>query len=517
MVFRSSTICWISLAALCARPLDNACASDGGKRPIRMGSRGSIVAVHPGPAPAPSLAAFSSAAPHPEPRLAGFSPLVAITATNERSRDDIDYEHDLQLAYTCNPLALPSGAACGSLSPPAHTNYVVGILDSGAVVDLIAGSATFILGVDSYLTTNAIPIGGVGGTVNAFVTHPIGYYASGLGAVDGAGMLDTNALVGHSNTSLVAAPPIDCGNGEAVAAVIGTPFLAFYNSIISVDTPRRVVSDGQLFKSPDVIIEDPLFGLPQYDRLVAIEFGGFTPALTASYYPVLDPEDLITPLLPTQLSLSPLSIPLGGVFFATIQLREGPVGEGNPAQAIRVMVDTGAQSSIISPAVAANLSLPVQPDFTVDVCGVGGFETGKSAYYVDYVRMNALGGAMEFSNAPFVVLDLVSPEGDSLDGVLGMNFFWNRNIALQPSLTTSGFLHVSNPIAVAPCDLDVDQRVDLDDFLILDSCLAGPMNVAGPECRDADVDGSGTVDLADFRWVQSCYNGASAADPGCGP
>lgn len=489
-------------------------------RPIRLGSRGAIIATHPSPVTGQEVMA-SAGSPFPQPRLVGFSPLIAITATNERARKDIDYAHDLQAAYTCDPTTPPIPGVCGSLNAPATTNFVVGILDSGAVVDLAAGLAADRLGLyGPHMTNNAIPIGGVGGEVSALLSQPIGYYAAGLSAVSTHGSLDTSQLVGHTNVSAVVSPAIDCGNGEALIAVIGTPFLAFYTSFMWVDTPRRVIVEDFIYKSPDVQIRDPALGVPEeFDHSIPIVFGGPSPAVTtASYYPVLDPDDLITPMLPTQLSLSPLSFPLGGVFFTDVQLREGAPGDNNPVQTFRMMVDTGAQSSVISPAVAASLSLPRDPDFTIDVCGVGGLVPDQHAYYVDYTKLNALGGALEFSNAPFVVLDLMSPEGGSLDGVLGMNFFWNRNVAFEPSLTTSGFLHVSAPIPVAPADLDVDHQVNNDDHFAFVNCFSGMNAPLLPECLHADITADGRVGLDDFLWMTRCYNEpGQTADQACGP
>lgn len=489
-------------------------------RPARLGSRGSIVATRPGAAITAGVTASGNL--FPQPRLVGFSPLIAISATNEHSTKDIDYAHELQPAYLCDPDNPPTMETCGTLNAPAATNFVVGILDSGAVVDLVAGLAADRLGIfGPYMTTNSIPIGGVGGEVSALISHPIGYYAAGLSAVGEGGLLDTSQLVGHTNVSVVAAPAIDCGGGETIIAVIGTPFLAFYTSFMYVDTPRRVIVEDLIYKSPDVQIQSPLFGIPdEFAHSIPIVFGGPSPAVTtASYYPVVfDPEDLTTPMLPTQLSFTPVSLPFGGVFFTDVLLREGPAGNNNPVQAFRMMVDTGAQSSIISPAVAASLSLPRHPDFEIDVCGVGGVSPAEPAYYVDYVKLNALGGALEFSNAPFVVLDLMSPEGGSLDGVLGMNFFWNRNVAFEPSITTSGFVHVSAPIPVAPADLDVDQQVNNDDHFAFVNCFSGPGAAIAPECLHADLTGEGRVSLDDFMWMTRCYNDPEVdADLECGP
>jgi len=454
----------------------------------------------------PLVAAAESFA-FPEPPLAGFSPLVAMTTSDEQSTEDLDYEHDLQWAY-----------AGSALNPPATENVVVGILDSGSVVDLVAGSSAVTLGLTgSNLTGSEFPIGGVGGSVNADLSYPIGFFAAGLGAIQANGELDLTQVVGHSNVSVVVAPEISCGS-ESVTAIIGTPFISFFTTVIRVDMPRHVTVDGESLTSPDVQILSPFDPtIPTLPRSIALEFGGLSPVTTASYYP--DLYDLETPIFPTLLSLSPLSIPFGGAFFTTIGVLQGEPGPLNPIQNMRVMVDTGAQSSIMSPAMAANLSLPTTPDFTVDVCGVGGLVTDVPGYYIDYVKISALGGALEFARAPFVVLDLESPEGGSLDGVLGMNFFWNRNLVFEPSLTASGFLHVSDPLSFAFGDFDRDFDVDDIDVDFFIACSSGPsVPISDPNCTQADADQDRDIDMEDFGVLQICLSGTDVvADPNCGP
>ena len=109
------------------------------------------------------------------------------------------------------------------------------------------------------------------------------------------------------------------------------------------------------------------------------------------------------------------------------------------------------------------------PCFTVDVCGVGGLQPDVPGYNIDYVKMNAQGGALEFSEVPFVVLDLTLSDGTAIDGILGMNFFWNRNIIFEPNPTGSGFLHVSDPVPYGNADFNFDGGVNLVDFSILAS------------------------------------------------
>ncbi len=484
-------------------------AQDGAPAAVRMGTRGSFVSVRRNAITFQEFGATAgSVYPHPRPRLAGFSPLVAITTSNKKrsSFDDSPYEHVVEQTYAGQPI---------HLFPEA--DYIIGFLDSGAVVDLTSAFYGLVLGLTgSNMTPNTIPIGGVGGTVNAQISQPLGYFAAGFGAINSASELNYAALKGHSNVSVVVGPDLDCGNGEELTGIVGTSFMAFFNSVIRVDTPRRVLYDGRWFLSPTVTIQNQTTPLPSFPRRFAMTIGGISPVLTASFFP--DFEDLETPFLPTMLSLTPASFPTGGAFFASMQLREGPSTPDNLPTTARMMVDTGAQTSIISPAVAANLNLPIDPDFFVDACGVGGLVEDIPGYFVDYVKINALGGALEFSRAPFIVLDLESPEGGGMDGILGMNFFWDRNVIFQPALSGSSFFHVSDPVPFAHPDLDLDKLVDVPDWVIQRSCFSGPgTNLIGPECEHADLNDDGDVDLGDFAELQRCFRGSlEFADTACG-
>ena len=505
----------IGAAALACAPAARAADDDTPRRKVRIraGFGRTIVEVRGGRSlPIGGIAAATSSTSHPRPRLVGFSPLVAITTSDEGNPlgSDFEWEHELESSYVGLPL-----------NPNADRNFIIGFLDSGADVNLIAGTSAVTLGLfGSNLTVSTIPIGGVGGEITAAITIPVGFFVAGLAAIDEDGRLDLSPggpVVGHSNVCGLAAPPIDCGEGEVVTGVVGMPLLAFYNSIIRVDLPRSVTVDGQTISGPDVRLQSVFEPLPRLAHAIFMEFGGLSlTATTANYFP--DFLDLATPIIPTLLSLGPGLLPFGGAFFATILVTEGVPGPGNPAQPMRVLVDTGAQSSIMSRGMAANLSLPFEPDFTVAVCGLGGLVEAVPGYYVDEVKINALGGALEFSQAPFVVLDLPSPESGVLDGILGMNFFWNRNVIFEPNLGGSGFFHVSDPLPVPYADSDVDFDVDHDDTSFYVSCFTGPAASAlNPECVHLDVDGDADNDLADFARFQRCFSGAGlTADPDCG-
>lgn len=479
---------------------------------IRAGFGRTIVGIKPGSAAStPRAQRAVTQYPHPRPRLAGFSPLIAIKTSDEGFPlgHDLEFEHALQSSYVGDPL-----------DPNADPDFVIGILDSGADINLVAGAARDTLGlVGSNLTPNTIPIGGVGGTIDAYITMPVGFFAAGLSAVDANGNLDPGALVGHSNVCGLSAPPIECGNGEALRAVVGMPFMAFYNSIIRVDTPQTVVVGGVTYTGPDVQIQDPIDPLPAFSHRISMEFGGWSAFVTTANYYTFPPE--IIPMFPTLLSAFPGSLPLGGAFFATLHLREGD--SSNPFVSLRMLVDTGAQSSIISPGAVADLSLPFDPDFTVSVCGVGGLVDDVPGFYVDYAKLSAQGGALEFSQAPFVVLDLPSPELGALDGILGMNFFWNRNVGFEPAIDPnlgplSASFYVSAPIPFAYGDSDVDFDVDTADAATFVSCTTDPIGGSvNPECTHFDGDDDHDVDLTDFARFQLCFSGSGAtADPNCG-
>jgi len=485
---------------------------------IRTG-KGLIVAVRNGSSPGSSenggTASTATTFPHPSPRLAGFQPFVAITTSSKTSNVDIDYEHKLEAGYDCLQAQGPGAFPCGALNPPASQNFIVGILDSGSVSDLVAQPFSDTVGLfGSFVTTNIVPISGIGGSLDANVTLPVGYYVAGLSAVTGLGQLDLSRVVGHSNSAGLVAPPIVCGDSFAVTGLIGNELLSFYTTLINVDTPRRITLEGFTYKGPDVRIQDPLAEIPFFPHSFALEFGGLSPVSTASYFP--DVEDLETPAIPTLLSF-PLSIPTGGAFFATVQLRQGPPSSENLPTPVELMLDTGSQASVISRAVAANLSLPINPDFVTEACGISGDVTTVPGYYIDYVKINALGGALEFSHAPFLVEDLPSPAGGVMDGILGMNFFWDRNVAFEPSLTESSFFEVSDPIPFAFGDYDADRFVDLDDMFFWSACQTAPGGEVTPDCVQLDGDGDGTVDLKDFAGLQRCFNGSDEqADPACG-
>lgn len=524
---RGHTTTWrLMLASVLCGGLTTVSQADAPTAPSRettfsLGRFGSIVSVQKTPRTTSGDVGTATGAtaagepiidPHPRPRLAGWAPFIAITTSDKRKAAALDdWEHTLHSSYSGN-----------ALSGDPSTDYIIGVLDSGAGVNLVAGSSAQQLGVTgSFLTSNIIPVGGIGETVDSRVTFPIGFFAAGFDAIDENGVLDLSQTAGHSNVAALAMPAVSCGGQEAVSALLGTAFIMFRNTLVSVDRPQKLVHGGKTFAGPTVELLSLFDPLPDHPRWIPLAVDGESPrVITAAYSPdIFNFDDFQTPAIPTQLSPGPFGPPVGSWFFTTMFLLEGEPSPTNIVQPFRMLVDTGAQSSIISTATAAALSLSLTPDFTVDICGVGGLVSGVPGYYIDFVKINAFGGALEFSRAPFIVIDLESPDGTgTLAGILGMNFFWNRNITLEPFLMGTSFLTVSDPIPFAAGDFNLDLFVDDVDLADLIACQSGPqIGLVGPECEHIDIGQNGTVDLRDVAALQRCFGGSETeADPNCG-
>ncbi len=81
----------------------------------------------------------------------------------------------------------------------------------------------------------------------------------------------------------------------------------------------------------------------------------------------------------------------------------------------------------------------------------------------------------------------------------------------------TGRLH-ADPGPLAPCDVDEDGDVDLDDYSAFDTCHTGPLDThdASQTCTLADSNSDGHVDVLDFRNLQACFSGpGNLADTDC--
>ncbi len=98
----------------------------------------------------------------------------------------------------------------------------------------------------------------------------------------------------------------------------------------------------------------------------------------------------------------------------------------------RFMLDTGAQVAVIGTRIAARLALdPTDPNFEVPIQGVDGQTMMAPGFYIDAIEIPALGEWLSYTNVPVIWLDVASPEGGTLDGIIGMNLFVEYNMVLR--------------------------------------------------------------------------------------
>ena len=365
------------------------------------------------------------------PPLDGFVPWIAVKATNDTEAGPQDFD------------AVPQPDFSGT---PFTSSFGVGLFDTGAGAHVIGKISAQRLGLTagSRLTANSVDVVGVTGSVSLRVSRPLGLFVDGLKAVglDGTSV-DTADMVGESNVAVGVTAGV---NDPNLITAIGSPMSIFYTTSVRVDTPlARTVDFGgssRTFTAPDIRFfehDDP--SIPSYANTLPLEL---KPRGASAVIWIFD---LTSALLdPLNFSLEPgtPSIIAGAssqslYFVHSVDLREG---QREARDRERFMLDTGAQVTVISSRIAARLMLDLNnPEFLVDIEGVSGDTVQFPGYTLDALDMPALGQWLSFTNVPVVVLDIASPEGGTLDGIIGMNLFVFYNFVLKGQ----GFVFENDP------------------------------------------------------------------------
>lgn len=444
------------------------------------------------------------------PPTAGFVPWIAVATTNARSgSDDLDFNaHDVvQL----------TGVPTANL----RSNYAVGIYDTGASAHVMGYQAAVDLGLmnSRYITDNVIEVTGVTGSVTTSVSYPLGIFAQSLGILEPNGLdtstyflNDPSKMVGTTNTSIIVGQQPEAGQPDLPTA-LGSPLNVFFTAVIRNDQTVTVRHKGKEYTGPSINIyphdspnipDDYPIMLPLELRPLGGTFVQYMPdfniyeGLTGDIFDLLN-LSFDTPGSP--------SVVLGNLsqsvtFVGSVDMMDN----GNSAMdRNRFMFDTGAQVSVVGSRVGARLGLdPANPEFLVEIEGVTGHITYEPGFYIDSVNLPALGQWLRFTNVPVVLLDVASPEGGTLDGIIGMNLFTEYNMVLR-----GGGLFLTDDPAVMlqrinPQGLvgDVepaggDGRVDLKDFAVFaEAWLTTPADekwnalcdIAPPAAPDGRVD-----------------------------
>lgn len=437
------------------------------------------------------------------PPLDGFVPWVAVVATDQKLGS-------LELD------AVPSTTIGGSIiiPQPLEADFAVGLLDTGASVTVMGNAAAVTLGLfgANKVTITDVIISGVTGSVTGKVSQPIGIYIDGLDAIDVAtGLLDTTDMVGEYNVAIAVGQTPPPGQPDLPTA-IGAPLAVYYAAV--VDNTQRVsrTIGADNYESPLIRFHETYSPeIPEYPNLIPLELRPLG-AQSVQYAPCLDifggcPGGFDAPTTPSFI----IGIASQSLYFlGSVDLYNG----GKAAiDKDRFMLDTGAQVTVVGSRVGARLGLnPNAPHFLVEIQGVDGQSIFAPGFTISAIQIPALGEWLSFNNVPVVLLDVNSPEGGTLDGIIGMNLLTacsfvlrGGGLMLQPDPSLE--YEITVPLAVN-CDFDNDADVDLDDFGLMQRCFTGPDVVQNePACLVARMDADGDVDGDDLQVFMDCLSG----------
>ncbi len=352
------------------------------------------------------------------PPIAGFIPQIAVAVTNKRS-DDLDWVAEAHMSVVGK-----------YLTDTPETDFIIGLFDTGAAAHIVSYTGANRTGIyDSDLVTSStVEIVGAVNSVFGGVSQPLALFIDGLAAIDTETMtVDDSNMVGQSNVSIIVGDEPSSGAPDLPTA-IGSPMSVNFVTAIFNDNQISVTYDGNNYTSPDIRFYDHFDSrIPNYTDRIPLNLIP-TGAFNIQYIPDFDSiMDLVfQPGTPSTI-IGNLSQSL--FFVSSVDL------QNDVRSAIdkdRFMLDTGAQITVISSDIGARLGLnPDNPDFEVDIQDVTGEISIEPGFFVDSLEITALGDWLRFTNVPVVMLDVASPEGGYLDGIIGMNLFTEFNLVLR--------------------------------------------------------------------------------------
>ncbi len=403
------------------------------------------------------------------PPVAGFVPWVGLTLTNKRAGE---------LETTAVPRDYLSGTALQGTS--LETGFAIGLFDTGAAAHVIGYSnaeRAGLYGSGNYLTNSTTGLQGASGIRDVWVSKPIGVYIQSLAGVDpnGATLLNTSDVYGETNTSIL----VDQGDPEypELATALGAPLAVFFTAQIHNNYRHTVVRNGQVYLAPPIDFHYPSPSTAQiYPNTVTLELRPGD--ISVDYFPnvLTDPfdPDWGEPLLPSLIGGANLSQSL--FFVGSVNLAHQTHQVSNSDN---FMLDTGAQITVVGSIVADSLGLnAANPDFEVEIQDVTGNISMAPGFYVDQMDIPGSPEWLSFTNVPVVRLDIGSPEGGFLDGIIGMNLLTQYNLAF----VGAGF------------STTVPPRLEFE-----------PIPYRLPADVHPDATGDGAVDLSDLQTFAEAY------------
>ena len=352
------------------------------------------------------------------PPIDGFVPRIVVTVTDESS-DDFDWVAQTHMSVVGR-----------HLTDNPETDFAIGLFDTGASTHILSYAAANRTGVyDADLITSSMTeILGATNSVFGWVSKPLAIFADGLAAIEPNGMILNSAnMVGQSNVSVIVGdlPPEDKPD---LPTVVGSPMSVNFVTAINNERQITVTYDGNDLTSPDIKFYDHEDSrIPDYANRIPLNLIP-SGAQNIQYIPDLEAimEFIFQPGSP--------SIIVGNLaqslfFVNSVDLHNNEVSAIDKQ---RFMLDTGAQITVVNSGIGSRLGLnPDNPDFEVEIQDVTGETTLEPGFYIDSLEIPSLGEWLSFTNVPVVLLDVGSPEGGTLEGIIGMNLFVNFNLVLR--------------------------------------------------------------------------------------
>jgi hypothetical protein len=423
------------------------------------------------------------------PPIDGFVPYIVTSVTNARS-DDIDWA------------AYPESAITGlDLTLTPESDYAIGIFDTGASVTLFGYFDAISTGIYSHnlVTISTIGLSGATGTTTACVSYPLGLFAAGLGAIEPDGYLnDRSGMKGESNVSIIVGDVV-ASSATDLPTAIGAPFSVFYSTVFDNEHKVTRSHGSTVYTGPGISIYEPGdSAIPVWDDLsIPLELRPVS-ATGVSYIATVDTETF--ELYPQTPSIISDGASQSLFFVSSIDL-------GNSGHTAidrnKFMLDTGAQVTVVGSAVAARLALnPKKPDFQVEIRDVTGEVTIKPGFYIDSLEIPALVEWFSATNVPVIYMDVASPEGGYLDGIIGTNLFTGYNMILRGgAFDDPAFLDIkliTNAADIAPAG--GDGKVDMLDLTTLAAAWLSQTGEANwnSSADIAPAGGDGIINFMDF-------------------
>jgi predicted aspartyl protease len=389
------------------------------------------------------------------PPINGFVPYLTVSVTDERKA-----EGELE--------AVPDSTIGSFLTANPQKDFGVGIFDTGAASHVISYDIAEHTGINNadILTGNMVDIAGVTGSASVFVSQPLGLFFGGLAAVNPSNKeINTSGLLGEWNISISVAPSSE----PNVPTAIGTPFSVYYTAVIDNSNVITMDINGIEYSGPSVqFYENYDPGIPQYQQIIPLELRPLG-AVNVQYIPGLDSQLNLVPQSPSTI-IGNLAQSVFFVHSVDIYEKANSALDKN-----RFMLDTGAQVSVIGSRIASRLHLnPNFPEFLVEVSGINGETIDVPGFTIDRLVIPTLGDWFIATNVPVILLDVFSPEGGTLDGIVGMNLFNQFNIVLRggglflqedPTLELQPLNWIAGDIAPESGDGIVDY-LDLQAFVL---------------------------------------------------